>query len=114
MSIQQGVALALVVLVLLLEGVARLRRLPADRRRQATVLPPALPPPLPQPAPAPAVSLAPRPLSRVPLSEGPGASAHRRRVLGPRHDEGAAQWLRPVRNLRRAMVIAAILNHPPQ
>ena len=143
MSIDQWGILALIVLLVLLEGVARFRRTragsgePSDRVTRArtshrdfpvpsrdaersvvraakhvVILPPPLPPRLPQPASAPAVTLAPLHLSKASLSDGAGSLAHQRRAQRPDYGHGVVQWLRPARNLRRAIVVATILGPP--
>jgi hypothetical protein len=147
MSVEQWAILALVILVPLLEGVARLWRTrtsqpqdvrpfahlgdaPASRRRsplpthvdddvlhaagQTAIQPrPALPPPLPADAAPPLLSLARLPASRATSSSsGSGSLAGEKRVQSlPRHDP-VVRWLRPTRNLRRAIVLATILGPP--
>ena len=79
--------------------------------RQPTILPPPLP--LPQPGSETAAT------SRGNLPDRPAWSstgsapleARRRRLKSVGSDE-VAQWLRRVRNLRRAMVVATILGPP--
>jgi hypothetical protein len=127
MSIEQWGILALVVLLAFLEAVSRRRRTrashgePSDRVARAPasgrrlqlpngnaddhllpatthiVTPPSLPPPLPQPSSRPGISLA-------------GQTRPQRPVVG----KAVVQWLRPVRNLRRAVVVATILGPPIQ
>ena len=119
MSVEQWVVLALVILLPLLEGVARLRRArvshdrPGDRLAQAppsarrgttpsnrdagtgageTSAIPALPPP----------------------SNAPGSPEAQKRGQSPSSRDGVVQWLRPTRNLRRAIVAATILGPPAQ
>ena len=145
MSIQEWGVLALVVLLpLLLEGVARLRRAHAstgeviDRvgargtsqrgfslpnrdvddtvvlaAKQVVSPPPSLPPPLPQPVPPPAISLSRRSASRTSSRDSASVEAHTtngKSVAGHQ----VVPWLRPVRNLRRAIVVATILGPPSQ
>ena len=145
MSIEQWGVLALVILLPLLEGLARLRRTrvsddrssdrvaqapPAARRgaplsnrhvsdsvmgaaETSAIPPPSLPPPLPQPASDAAVPLAPLRASRTPVvSKGSGSLEAQRRVQRPLSGDAVVQWLRPTRNLRRAIVVATILGHP--
>jgi hypothetical protein len=146
MSIEQWGVLALVILLPLLEGLARLRRTrvsdrssdrvaqapPAARRgaplsnrhvsdsvmgaaeTSAIPLPPSLPPPLPQPASDAAVPLAPLRASQTPVSKGLGSLEAQRRVQRPLSGDAVVQWLRPTRNLRRAIVVATILGPPTQ
>jgi hypothetical protein len=147
MSVEQWVILALVILVPLLEGVARrwrtrtsdpgnvgpaaqLGEAPGSRRwsplpnhidddvlhaaRQTAIQPrPPLPPPLPQHASAPLLSLAGLPASRATSSSsGSGSLDGQKRVQRPLRRDPVAQWLRPPRNLRHAMVLAIILGPP--
>ena len=143
MSVEQWGVLALVVLLPLLEGVARLRRSYAsngeatDRigeartsrggitppipdaggtavraAKQVGSPPPSLPPPLPQLASAPAISrstLSARHASSFKTSAS--FEAHTR-TGKPVASDAVVQWLRPVRNLRRAIVVATILAPP--
>jgi hypothetical protein len=116
MSVEQWVVFALFIGLPLLEVVARLRRTrvsddrPGDRVAQA---PPALPPPLPRPASAAAVALAPLRASQTRVSSrGSGSLEAQRRVQTPVYRDSLVQWLRPVRNLRRAIVVATILGPP--
>jgi hypothetical protein len=153
MSLEQWGILALVILLPLLEGVARLLRTrtnhpqnggrpagqvaeAASRRRsplpnqqaddeglhavEQTAIPPlpSLPPPLPPAASAPVVSLARLAASHATSSSG-GSSGSRsretaRRVQQPLRGDPVGRWLRPGRNLRRAIVLATILGPPPQ
>ena len=132
MSAEQWVVLALVILLAFLEGVSRRRRTrasdsersdrvaraPASGRRlqlpnanaddnllravtQRVVPPPSLPPPLPQPASRPGRFL-------------PGSLDAQTRSPRPLVGKAVAHWLRPVRNLRRAVVVATILGPPKQ
>jgi hypothetical protein len=147
MSVEQWAVLALVILVPLLEGVARLRRTrvsddgPSDRVAQAppparrgvppsnrnvsasvtgaseasTIPPPQpLPPPLPQPASGAAVPLAPLRASQTPVSNASGSFGAQSRIGRPLPGDAMVQWLRPGRNLRRAIVVATILGPPTQ
>ena len=121
MSVEQWVVLAFVVLLPLIEGLARFRRAHAGNGESSDrigemgtshrglvrqsrdadhavagaakeVVSPSLsrPPSLPQSASAPAVSLSGHPVA----------------------GNGVVRWLRPVRNLRRAIVVATILGPP--
>jgi hypothetical protein len=142
MSIEQWSVLALVTLLPLLEGLTRLRQArasssqngggsdavahaPPVRRgsplanrnldsvmRAAEKL--AIPAPLPQPASDPGVSLARLRVSQAPLSKGAGSFEAQRRVHRPLRGDAVVQWLRPVHNLRRAIVVATILGPPTQ
>lgn len=146
MSIEQWVILALVMLLPLLEGAARLRRTrtsrsqngergnpvteaPTSRRssslrnrdahdrvmraaeQMAVPLPP-LPPLLPQPASDPDVSRSRLPASHASSSKKSGSSEAQRRVGRTLRGDAVVQWLRPVRNLRSAVVLATILGPP--
>jgi hypothetical protein len=144
MSVEQWGILALVVLLPLLEGVARLRRAHAgngeviDRvgdggtsqrgfslsnrdvddtvvltAKQVVSPPPSLPPPLPQPVPPPAISLSGLSASRTSSKDSASVEAHTTNGKSVASDP-VVQWLRPVRNLRRAIVVAAILGPPRQ
>lgn len=145
MSVEQWGILALVVLLPLLEAIARLRRArinndrPSDRVAQAPPStrraiplaarnvsnrvmgaetaairpPPSLPRLLPQPALDPAVPLAVR-ASQTPQSKASRSPEAHGRVQGPLPIDGVVQWLRPIRNLRRAIVAATILGPPTQ
>ena len=135
MSVEQWGVLALVLLLPLLEAVARFRRAPAssggaidqvgelrtssllNRNVEDTVVraakqvvtpPPSLPPPLPQRVLAPAISLSRRSASRT---AAVGAHTTNGKSLA---GDPVVQWLRPVRNLRRAIVVATILGPPRQ
>jgi hypothetical protein len=146
MSVEQWGVLTLVVLLPLLEGVARLRRAHASNREAAaragqvqasqrglslpnqdahdavvrgakvvvSRLPPSLAPPLPQRASSPAISLAGLPARHARSSNGSASveahTTYRKSVAG----DPVVQWLRPVRNLRRAIVVATILGPPTQ
>ena len=114
MSIEQWVVLALFILLPLLEGVARLRR---TRVSADSVMGPAetsaIPPPPPRPASDAAVALAPLRASQTRVSSrGSGSLEAQRRVQTPVYRDSLVQWLRPVRNLRRAIVVATILGPP--
>jgi hypothetical protein len=75
--------------------------------------PPSLPPSLPQPASDAAVALAPLRASQTRVSSrGSGSFEAQRRVQRPVCGDALVQWLRPVRNLRRAIVVATILGPP--
>jgi hypothetical protein len=143
MSVEQLGVLALLVLLPLLEGVARLRRARAsdgeatDRigeartsRRGITLPiphadgtagraaeqvgspPPALPPPLPQLASPPAISRSALPARHASSFKGSASFDAHTRTGKPAAGDGVVQWLRPVRNLRRAIVVATILGPP--
>jgi hypothetical protein len=75
---------------------------------------PSLPPQLPQRASSPATLLAGLPASHARSSNGSASvEAHTtngKTVAG----DPVVQWLRPVRNLRRAIVVATILGPPRQ
>jgi hypothetical protein len=147
MSVEQWAVLALVILVPLLEGVARLRRTrvsddgPSDRVAQAPPPAPrgtprsnrnvsdtarraaeasAIPPPpplaptLPQPASDAAVPLGPLHVSQTPVFEASRSPGVHGRVERPLSGDALVQWLRPSRNLRRAIVVATILGPPTQ
>ena len=149
MSLEQWGILALVILVPLLEAVARLLRTrtsrpqdggPGDHVAQAPVsrrwsaLPnrhadddvlhaaeqtairpqPPMPPPLPQPASAPVLSLARLPASHATSSTGSASREAQRRVQRPLRGDPVVRGLRPVRDLRRAIVLATILGPPSQ
>ncbi len=142
MSVEQWGVLALVVLLPLLEGVARLRRsyagngeatdrigeartsrggmtLPIPGADGTTVRaakqvgspPPSLPPPLPQLASAPTISLS---ASHASSPKGSASFEAHTRTGKPVAGDAVVQWLRPVRNLRHAMVVATILGPPTQ
>lgn len=145
MSVEQWAVLALVVLLPLLDGVARLRRkhagsgggngrvgdvrtsqrwvsLPGREVDQAVVRaakqpavspPPSLPSPLPLPVAPPAVSFSRRPVSRTSSNDSASVKAH---TTNGKSDAGhqVVSWLRPVHNLRRAIVMATILGPPRQ
>jgi hypothetical protein len=142
MSLEQWGVLALVVLLPLLEGVARLRRTHASGReavnpgevrksqrgfslpnrdaddtvrratKQVASSPSSVPPPLPQSASPPALSVSGLPARHAPPFK---ASFHAHTRTGkPVAGDAVGQWLRPVRNLRRAIVVAAILGPPTQ
>lgn len=76
--------------------------------------PPSLPPRLPQPALDPAVLLAPLRGSQTPVSKASGSPEAQRRVQRPLSGAAVGQWLRPTRNLRRAIIVATILGPPTQ
>jgi hypothetical protein len=75
---------------------------------------PSLPPPLPQRASSPSISLAGLPASHARSSNGSASveayTMNRKSVAG----DPVVPWLRPVRNLRRAIVVATILGPPRQ
>ena len=82
--------------------------------KESAVPPPPLPPPLPPPASEPAVSLSGRPDRHAWSSKALASFEARRRSLKPVGSDEVAQWLRHVRNLRRAIVVATILGPPSQ
>jgi hypothetical protein len=148
MSVEQWAILALVILVPLLEGVARLWRTwtsdpqdvwpaahvgeaPASHRLsplpirvdddvlhaggQTAIQPrPALPPPLPQHASAPLLSVSHPPASPATSSTRTGSREGQKRVQRPLRGDPVVRWLRPTRNLRRAIALATILGRPSQ
>jgi hypothetical protein len=145
MSIEQWGVLALVVLLPLLEGVARVRRTQAGngvathrvaaapmsqrglplpnrdaddtvvRAAREVVSPlPSLPPPLPQPATPPAISRSGLPARPASSLKGSASFEPHSRTGKPVAADEVVQWLRPVRNLRRAIVVATILGPPTQ
>lgn len=142
MSVEQWGVLALVVLVPLLEWVARFRRAHASNggaidhvgevrtshrgfslphrdvddtvvraAKQVVSPPPSLPPP--QRVPPPAISRSRLSASRMSSKDLAPVEAHATRGKSVA-DDPVVQWLRPVRNLRRAMVVATILGPPRQ
>jgi hypothetical protein len=145
MSVEQLGVLALLVLLPLLEGVARLRRAHASKggtidrvgegrtsqrgsslpnrsvdhpvalaaKQRVVSPPPSLPPPLPQPVPPSAISLSPLAASRTSYKDSASMGAH---IPNGKFGSGdrVVQWLRPVRNLRHAVVVATILGRPAQ
>ena len=144
MSVEQWGVLALVVLLPLLERVARFRRAHAsngeviDRvgdggtsqrgfslpsrdvddtavlpAKQVVSPPPSLPPPLPQPVPPPAISLFRLSASRTSSKDSASVEAHTTNGKSVAVDP-VVQWLRPVRNLRRAIVVTTVLGPPRQ
>ena len=145
MSVEQWGVLALVVLLPLLEGVARLRRsyagngeatdrigeartsrggmtLPIPGADGTTVRaakqvgspPPSLPPPLPQLASAPTISRSTLSARHASSPKGSASFEAHTRTGKPVAGDAVVQWLRPVRNLRHAMVVATILGPPTQ
>lgn len=144
MSVEQWVVLALLVLLPLLEGVTRFRRarasngdgrdsvgeartsqrrlsLPSQdqddtvvRTKQVVSPPPSSPPSLTPLGTAPAISAsggAARYASTVKGSASVGAHTKTGRTVT---GDAVVPWIRPVRNLRRAIVMATILGPPPQ
>ena len=79
----------------------------------SVIPPPPSMPPLAKPASDAAVPLAPLRAGQTPVSRGPGSPDAQRRVPMPVSGDSVVQWLRPTRNLRRAIVAATILG-PPQ
>jgi hypothetical protein len=75
--------------------------------------PPSLPPPLPQPGPLAAISRSRLSASRTSSKDSASVEAHTTNGKSVASDP-VVQWLRPVRNLRRAIVVAAILGPPRQ
>jgi hypothetical protein len=79
----------------------------------SAIPPPSLPPPLPQPASDAAVALAPIRATQTRVSSrGSGSFEAQRRVQRPVCSDALVQWLRPVRNMRRAIVVATIVGPP--
>lgn len=116
MTTEQWVILALVILWPLLASVARLRLGPASRDNRAPdtvgVGVPArgpLPPPLPEPGSDAPASLA-RAVQNHRIFAQP--SEAQRPDQTSVHDRRNAQWVRPMRNLRRAIIVTAILSPP--
>lgn len=138
MSVEQWGILALIVLPPLLQGVARLRRMHAGpgeapgrigplrpSQRGATLPDPdaddavgrgakqAISPPSPLPHPAtPPAGHRSGPARRASSLRGSTSFEPHRGSGRPVAAGEVAQWLRPVRNLRRAVVIATILGPP--
>jgi len=143
MSVERWIVLALVVLLPLLEALARFRRAHASngevidragdggtsqggfsrpnrvahdavvRAAKEVVSPlPSPPPLLPQRASSPATSLSGLPANHALSSKGSASSEAHSRTGKPVADDAVVQWLRPVRNLRRAIVVATILGPP--
>ena len=81
--------------------------------KQLTVLPPSLPPPLPSPASATAAISRSRLPDRQAWSSKGSGPFEAKETLKPVCGDAVAQWLRPIRNLRRAIVVATILGRPP-
>jgi hypothetical protein len=145
MSVDQLGVLALLVLLPLLEGVARLRRAHAstggtiDRvgegqasqrgsslpnrsvdhlvalaaKQRVVSLPPSLPPPLPQPVPPSAIALSRLAASRTSYKDSALSQAHTTNGKSV-STHRVVQWLRPVGNLRHAIIVATILGPPPR
>jgi hypothetical protein len=137
MAIEQWGLLALLLLLPLLEGVSRLRRTlrdvaqaPTSRRgvplpnrdtdsvvqaaKQVAIPPPSRPQPLRQAASQPAISLSDLSASPASSSKGSGSGETRMPTQKPVASNAVVPWLRPVRNLRRAIVVATILGPPTQ
>ena len=74
--------------------------------------PPSLPPPLPAPASDAAVALAPIRATQTRVSSRGAGSFEAQSVERPVCGDALVQWLRPVRNLRRAIVVATIVGPP--
>ena len=72
------------------------------------------PPPLPQPASAPVLSLARFLRATRPRPQGQPSREAQRRVQRPLRGDPVVRGLRPVRDLRRAIVLATILGPPSQ
>ena len=75
--------------------------------------PPSLPAALPQLVPSPAISLSRLATSRTSYKNSASIEAHPTPGKSVGGDP-VVQWLRPVRNLRRAIVVATILGPPRQ
>ena len=126
MSLEQWAVLAAVVLLPLLDGVARLRRTRSSRPQnsrpgdsgtvpaQRTVMSPRPSPSPALPAPASAELV---PLTRIgarhAASARSGLLKTHKKVQRPLEGHSVVRWLRPVRNRRRAIVLATILSRPP-
>ena len=80
---------------------------PAAKPREVSP-PPSLPPPLPPPAPPPVTSLSRASASRMPYRASVSIPALTRTGNSVPRDPGG-RWLRPVRNLRHAIIVATIL-----
>ena len=85
--------------------------LPAKQRMVSP--PPSLPPLLPQLVPPPAISLSRLAASRTSYKNSASIEAHTMHGKSVGGDP-VVQWLRPVHNLRRAIVVATILGPPRQ
>lgn len=128
MSVEQWGVVALFVLLPLLEGVARVRRAHAPHggatgrvgeartSQEGSSLPsrdvhrPVVVAAKPQPGPPPASRLA---GSRSSYTNSASVEAHT--TIGTSvAGDSLVQWLRPVRNLRHAIVVATILGPPPR
>lgn len=124
MSAEHWGVVALVVLLPLLAGVARRRRaragnperiqgragdVPAPRRGPPPLPLPSLPPAVLPPAPSGAGGAA----RRASAGKRPASFDARTRAGRPAGRDAVAQWLRPTRNLRRAIVVATILGPRP-
>jgi hypothetical protein len=82
--------------------------------KQRVVSPPlSLRPPLPQLVPSPAISLSRLAASRTSYKDTASIEAHTTNGKSVAGDP-VMQWLRPVRNLRHAIVVATILGPPRQ
>jgi hypothetical protein len=81
-------------------------------KQRAVSSPPSLPPPLPQLVPPPVISLSRLSASRTAYKDSASIEAHTTSSKSVGVDP-VAQWLRPVRNLRHAIVVATILDPPP-
>jgi hypothetical protein len=82
--------------------------------KQVAGPPPSLPPPLPQSVTPPAKSLYGLPTSHGLSLKGLASFQAHTRTGKPVADDAVVPWLRPVGNLRRAIVMAAILGPPTQ
>jgi hypothetical protein len=120
MSVEQWGVLALLVLVPLLEGMARLRRAPASNGRAIDRVGEMRPPQRGLVLPnrdaddtVRAVKQVVSPPPSLPFKGSASFEPHTRTGKLVAGDE-VVQWLRPVRNLRRAIVVATILGPPTQ
>ena len=118
MSVEQWGVLALLVLVPLLEGMARLRRTHGgEADRVGEMRPPqrglVLPNREADDTVVRAVKQVVSPPPSLPFKGSASFEPHTRTGKLVAGDE-VVQWLRPVRNLRRAIVVATILGPPTQ
>jgi hypothetical protein len=123
MSIEQWGVLALFVLLPLLEGLTRFRRAHAGngqasdglgevRTSQHRTSQPGLS--LPAPPSPPAIAPAGLPASLAPSRTGSASVKARTGIGKSGAGDAVGQWLRPARNLRRAIIVATILGPPTQ
>lgn len=84
-----------------------------EGKQRAVSPPPSLPSPLPQPVPPTVITLSRLSASRTSSKDSASAEAHTtngKSVAGHQ----VVPWIRPVRNLRRAIVVATIRGPPRQ